>query len=507
MALKELFVLFTANTKDVDTKIRRLNKEFADTTKRINRVSQEFRSFGRSASLFLTTPILALGASSVLAQSRLEGLEATLTSVLNKYKLGIPINQAVSQEMEFMRKTADDLGVSLESIQKPYVKYLAASKDSIEDTRKVAKSFIGLGAALQLTPADMTRVMRSIEQMQSKTKIMSEELKLQLGDTMPGAISLFAKAMDVTESKFLKLMETGSVSSDLLKKVADVINTDFKEAIELGASSTRGQLNRLSTAFFLLRSSMGRASEEVFNIKDGLIKLTSWFNNAAKDLDMLNDSGKKLLLWTVGFLVAIGPVTFALGLLIRGFAIARVGFLLLFAPIRLLISLFSGLFALITGFTARSILLGLVASIGKLGVALRLLFPLLLRFAAFFLANPLGLFLTATSLIIMNWQKIVSIFIKAKNALLEFLGISKKDQDIKQNLSLKRTFNPELTQRGLDAFGVNQTKAPNTETNNTINMSFASGTTNRDKETIKQSVIEGMNQSVVNDLFQVRLQQ
>ena len=42
---------------------------------------------------------------------------------------------------------------------------------------------------------------------------------------------------------------------------------------------------------------------------------------------------------------------------------------------------------------------------------------------------------------------------------------------------------------------------------NTINMSFASGTTSADKEAIKQSVMDGMKESAVNDLFQVRLQE
>jgi hypothetical protein len=105
--------------------------------------------------------------------------------------------------------------------------------------------------------------------------------------------------------------------------------------------------------------------------------------------------------------------------------------------------------------------------------------------------------------------KLLNIFTKAKDALKEFLGLSEDKKDISQELKLERTLNPQLTQNALDAFGVNQTKIPQQSmvNNNTVNIQIPQGTSSKDRDVIRQSVIDGLKQSAVNDLFQVRLQE
>jgi hypothetical protein len=56
----------------------------------------------------------------------------------------------------------------------------------------------------------------------SKGVIMSEELKMQLGDALPGAVQVFARALGITEAELFKMMETGSVlAAETLPKVAE----------------------------------------------------------------------------------------------------------------------------------------------------------------------------------------------------------------------------------------------------------------------------------------------
>jgi tape measure domain-containing protein len=410
-----------------------------------------------------------------------------------------------------MKKTAQELGVSLKSIQKPYVKYLAASKDSLQDTRKVARSFIALGTALNATPTDMGRVIRAIEQMQSKGQIMAEELKLQLGDTMPGALKLFSKAMGVTTAEFIKLMETGNVSADLLKKVADVINKDYADAIRLGSQSTRAQLNRLSTGFFLLRASVGRASEAVFGINSKLGRLGNWMTNTADDLDNLNSSGKKTLFWFGAFLAALGPGTLIILAIRKAFLVWGQALLFLFSPLGKILK-FLGLLA--APFVTNGIM-GIALAFGKMLPLLVKLRGALFLIGRFFLANPLGLFITATYLIIQNWQKIVDLFDKAVQKAKQFFGIGKKkvDQEVNSKVNLRKTLNPELASSALSKFGVpQQTNIPQQSTmnsNNTINqnLSFAPGTSSKDKEAIKGAITEANQDLMTNMLFEARLQE
>lgn len=521
MALKELVVLFEANARPALTALDSIDRKLKGTTRRLNATADSMFSFGRKAGFFLTAPILGLGAASISAQAQIEGLEATLTSVLKGFNIGIPITRAVANEMKFLQDISEELGVSLNSIQKPYVKYLAASKDTIDVSRKVVKAFISLGAALKIAPADMNRVIRAIEQMQSKGQVMAEELKLQLGDTVPGAIKLFAKAAGVGTKQFLEMSKQGLISSDILSKVADVINRDFKDAVVLASKSTQGQLNRLSTGFFLFRASVGRASNAVFRVTDKLQFLGKWLKFTASDLDRLDEKGKKILFFTVAFLAGIGPLAIALAAFVKILLFAKAGFILLFAPMKLI---FAGLAFLI---------------------------PQLLLLGRFLLLNPLGLFLSATFLIVKNWERIVNLLTNAKNKIGEFFsGIPDffvkiitgeidlfKSEDPKLDLKGGKVESPEslgdfkglardfgnsvlntlriadnillggTTQRGIAGLQAQPTANTQSTVNKNLTINVAPGTTAQDGAVIRSQVLGAIHESILSTFFESSVQE
>ena len=390
MALKELVVLFQANATPAIRALDDIDRKLKSTSRRLNAAADSMFSFGKRASFFLTIPLLGLGAASISAQAKMQGMRATLTSILKEFKLGIPITEAVANEMQIMEDIAEELGVSLSDISRPYVKYLAASNDGIEVTRKVIKSFISLGTALQLTPPQLQSVVRAIEDMQSKGQVMAEDLKKQLGNTLPGAIKLFAQAAGVGTREFTKMSEAGEVSADLLSKVADLINTKFFDAVRIAAKKPSAEINRIRTGFFLLSEQIGIAQDEVFGVTEKLKFLGKWLKFTAKDLARLDAKGKKILFFFAAFLAGIGPVSIALAVLLRTLAFARAGFLLLISPVRLLFA------------------------------ALAFLAPGLFALGSFLLLNPLGLFLLATLLIVANWERLVKLFDKAGEKLESF---------------------------------------------------------------------------------------
>lgn len=354
----------------------------------------------------------------------------------------------------------------------------------------------------------MNRVIRAIEQMQSKGQVMSEELKLQLGDVVPGAIKLFAKAMGVTTEQFLELSKQGKVSSAILSDVADVINKDFEEAIRLGSQSTRSQLNRLSTGFFMLRNSVGNASEEVFGIRDKLGRFGDWLTNTAGDLDKLNSSGKKTLFWIGAFLTLLGPGAVAIKLIAKAFMIWKGGLLFLFTPFGKIFKLFGKFFVFAKWIRANPLLFRF-ASIFVLIRALKILKNILKL-------SPWGLLITAAFEIYNHWDKVVDVFNKAIQKAKEFFGIGKKeivDEKALARSRLEKTLNPELASSALSKLGVpQQTLIPQQSmmnSNNTINqnLSFAPGTSSKDKDAIKGAVAEANQDIMKNMLFQARLQE
>jgi tape measure domain-containing protein len=391
-SLKELIVTFEANAKPVVNALNQIDGKLKHTTRSLQSTGESFTRLGKEIGLALSLPLAAFGGASVKAIADIQSLEASLTSVLKRYSDGIPIQQTVTNEIQYLKDITEELGSSFTGAVKPYVKYLAASKDNLETNRKVIKSFLGLSVALGLTEDDTKRVVRSLEQMQSKGQVMSEELKLQLGDAVPGAVALFAESMSMGTAEFLKLIEKGEVSSKILSKVADTINKKYGESIEKGAKTIRASTNRISNAFYMLRVNVGRGMDEVFKVNQRMGSFANWLMKVANNFARLDEQGKKVILST-GLLVAgLGPLLLIIGTLAKLLGIVILGFRILTKPLFLIIGLLP---KMIAGFRALTLIMA---------------------------ANPLGAFVAATVTIVTYWREIVGLFQKAGSFLSNMGG-------------------------------------------------------------------------------------
>jgi hypothetical protein len=78
---------------------------------------------------------------------------------------------------------------------------------------------------------------------------MSEELKGQLGDVLPGALALFAEAAQMEIPEFGKAMEDGAFQGDAMRQVLDnvavLMNTKFGPAAQNAAKTLQGALNQM----------------------------------------------------------------------------------------------------------------------------------------------------------------------------------------------------------------------------------------------------------------------
>lgn len=108
------------------------------------------------------------------------------------------------------------------------------------------------GAALALSQDDMQGAFLALGQMISKGKVQAEELRGQLGERLPGAFQLAAKAMNMTTAELDKFMADGKLTAEeLLPKLAKVMKEDFGAAAEAASQGLQGALNRLSTEWTL----------------------------------------------------------------------------------------------------------------------------------------------------------------------------------------------------------------------------------------------------------------
>ena len=176
------------------------------------------------------------------------------------YRQIIPNAAKLAKTNIFLEKTAENYGIDLLSLSKNYLRFTAASKStnlSMEETQQIFDSVAKAGAVMGLEAVRMDRAFNALEQMLSKGKVSSEELRQQLGDSLPGSMEIMAQALGKTTLELSKMLEEGTVLSDVaLPKFAAQLEKTY--GIE--------NLNRVEN----LAASQGRLRNAVIELVDAM---------------------------------------------------------------------------------------------------------------------------------------------------------------------------------------------------------------------------------------------
>jgi tape measure domain-containing protein len=161
-----------------------------------------------------------------------------------------------AKELLYVDNVQRAFGLNLQTTRDGFTKLYASMAPADFDSGSIEKLFTGISAAtaaLQLTPDKAERVIYAFGQMASKGQIMSEELKGQLGDVLPGALAIFAKAAGMSVKEFSKAMEDGEFVGqkfrDTFAKVSDELMTRFGTGAQAAGKSLQGLLNTVQGDF------------------------------------------------------------------------------------------------------------------------------------------------------------------------------------------------------------------------------------------------------------------
>ena len=215
----------------------------------------------KSAVLAATSAFAALQAAQavreiVAAQVAYERLTVAMTAAMGATRRG-------AEAMAFVKSEAARLGLSLADASQAYAKLAAASRGTALEGDKARKIFTAVSeaaTALQLSSGETSGALYAISQMMSKGTVQAEELRGQLGERLPGAFQLAAKAMGVSTMELGKMLEGGKLlSDDFLPRFADALREQYAGSVEQASRSTGANLNRMNTAIFEAKAALGEA--------------------------------------------------------------------------------------------------------------------------------------------------------------------------------------------------------------------------------------------------------
>ena len=170
-----------------------------------------------------------------------------LMSLDGAMKLVTKTTENFANQQVFLQRISEAYGVEISALQKQFTQFYVSASDKISGTaiQNIFESVAKSSAKMGLSVESQDRAFLALNQMMSKGTVTAEELRGQLGEALPGAFGIMARAMGVTEKQLGKMMKDGKViASEVLPLFAKELEKTYgvenvKRVDNLAAAQTR----------------------------------------------------------------------------------------------------------------------------------------------------------------------------------------------------------------------------------------------------------------------------
>lgn len=172
--------------------------------------------------------------------------------------------EAQTAEWEYLIGISNKLGLSISDTAQAYTKFAVSANSvgvSLQETKYVFEAVAKASRAYGLGADDINGVFRALEQMYSKGQVYAEELRQQLGERLPGAVSIFAQGMGVSVAEMNKRLEQGLVAtgdemSNFARRLGELTSAGA-EAASAGVQAAEARVQSAMTLFKLAIADSG----------------------------------------------------------------------------------------------------------------------------------------------------------------------------------------------------------------------------------------------------------
>ena len=284
------YITLTARDAVTPT-LKKIQGEMEAMARNVRNFGSNFASlatfgFGAGAAL----GIYEIGKASIEAQMQLERLDKSFTAIYGSAA-------TARQQLEFVRETSTAMGQEFYSAADAARTFFAAGQGTTlsGQLNEIYAGFSKAGAALGLSSDDMQGIFLALGQSMSKSKVQAEELRGQIGERLPGAFQVAAKAMGVSTAELDKMMADGELlAEDLLPRMAEVLEQQYGAAAESAADTVQGAVNRMSTAWTDFKAGI-LDSEPVVNALNAITEALNGINAAMGAKEAGEDLTKRML--------------------------------------------------------------------------------------------------------------------------------------------------------------------------------------------------------------------
>ena len=254
-------------------------------------------------------PTLGYAVSKIVEQGReVQKMDIVL-------KMASSSAEEFGRNLEFVRKTAQEVGVDVTEFGQAYAKMLQATKGvkglGLEDKEKMFKDLSIYMRTIGSSTDDQQGIFRALTQMFTKGKVQAEELLQMAERGVPAAIEIKKAAIEglkMTEKQFELAQKKGELdpakllpimSANLAKLAQD--SGAYEKALQTSATAQQRFKNELKLlSDEILQGGLDQGLKNLFESLTDLIKVTKegiqWLKGFKKGLDEVSGGNSGLIL-------------------------------------------------------------------------------------------------------------------------------------------------------------------------------------------------------------------
>lgn len=198
--------------------------------------------------------IASLGKTIVTTTAKFQGFDNAIITASGSAVQG-------AANLKFLNDQVDRLGLDINAAYSGYKTFSGALMGTALEGDKANTVFRQVSEAatvMGLSGEQTEGAFLALGQMMSKGTVSAEELRGQLGERIPGAFQIAARAMGVTTMQLGEMMKDGAViSEDFLPKFGAELEKTFGSRLTSSTDSLQSNLNRMSTEWERLKVTIG----------------------------------------------------------------------------------------------------------------------------------------------------------------------------------------------------------------------------------------------------------
>lgn len=232
-------------TRDIKRFNSDASREISNFEKTVRRAQDALVTFGGAWATF------RVGKNIYEAGVQVESLESKMLAAVQS-------SRDSQKAFAFLRSETDRLGLRFNSTADAFASFAASATRAGLSLDQVQDVFLGVSeasVAFRLSNERVQLVFQALSQMASKGVISMEELKGQLGESLPIAMDAAARGMGVTQAQLIKMVERGDVAArEFLPAFGKAIRENLGDSVEMASRSAQANLNRMMNEFEKLRA-------------------------------------------------------------------------------------------------------------------------------------------------------------------------------------------------------------------------------------------------------------